>query len=139
MNITSWNINSLKARRDHVERYLKENAPDVLMAQELKGNDFPHDVFKTLGYETVAVGQKTYNGVAVFSKTPIDVVQDRLPGDENDEQARYIEFETNGLRLINVYCPNGNPVGTEKYDYKLSWMKRPALIRFTPFSYFCTC
>jgi len=130
MRITSWNINSLKARRPHVDAYLKDPAPDVLMVQELKGLDFPHDEFKALGYHTAAVTQKTYNGVAIFSKTPIETLLEKLPGDDSDEQARYIEFETNGVRLINVYCPNGNPVfnddGTfhEKYTYKLAWMKR---------------
>ena len=131
MQITSWNINSLKARRGHVETYLKDPAPDVLMVQELKGLDFSHEDFKALGYQTAAVTQKAYNGVAIFSKTPITVIHESLPGDESDVQARYIEFETGGLRLINVYCPNGNPVYEddavtfhEKYTYKLDWMKR---------------
>lgn len=123
--ITSWNINSLKARRGHVDNYLRDPAPDVLMVQELKGLDFPPaEDFQALGYHSAAVPQKAYNGVAVFSKTPIEVINNRLPGDDSDEQARYIEFETNGLRLINVYCPNGNPVGTEKYTYKIAWMRR---------------
>lgn len=122
MKIVSWNVNSIKARLAHVQAYLADNAPDVLMIQELKGLVFPHDAFE--GYHTHAVGQKAYNGVAVFSKTPITVVSERLAGDDADEQARYIEFEVNGVRLINIYAPNGNPVGTEKYDYKLAWMER---------------
>ena len=113
-----------KARREHVEKYLAESGTDVLMVQELKGNEFPHDDFKSLGWETAAKGQKAYNGVAVFSKTPIKVIHDSLPGDDTDEQARYIEFEVNGLRLINIYLPNGNPIGTEKFEYKLKWMDR---------------
>lgn len=124
MKITSWNVNSLKARREHVEKYLAESGTDVLMVQELKGEEFPHDDFKALGWETAAKGQKAYNGVAVFSKTPIEVIHDALPGDDTDEQARYIEFETNGLRLINIYLPNGNPIDTEKFPYKLGWMER---------------
>lgn len=151
MKITSWNINSLKARRAHVETYLKAPAPDVLMVQELKGLDFPHEEFKALGYYTEAVPQKAYNGVAVFSKTPINTILDKLPGDDTDDQARYIEFETNNVRLINIYLPNGNPVFEEassqrklgsqsqeeqdpvfqrddtfgvKYIYKLAWMSR---------------
>ncbi len=129
MKIVSWNINSLKARDEHVKRYLKESVPDVLMVQELKGMDFPASNFEALGYHTAAVTQKTYNGVAVFSKTPVDMILDRLPGDKEDEQARYLEFETTGpfkkkLRLINIYLPNGNPVDSEKYPYKLAWMKR---------------
>lgn len=122
MKIVSWNVNSIKARLSHVQRYLAETAPDVLMVQELKGENFPADQFE--GYHTAAVPQKTYNGVAVFSKTEIDVKLEALPGDEADEQARYIEFETNGLRLINIYAPNGNPVDSEKYPYKLGWLER---------------
>ena len=124
ITITSWNINSLKARRIHVDQYLKDPAPDILMVQELKGLDFPHEDFKAFGYNTHPIPQKAYNGVAVFSKTPITLIKGHLPGDENDEQARYLEFETQNIRLINVYCPNGNPVDTDKYTYKLAWMKR---------------
>lgn len=124
MKIASWNVNSLKARRQHVERYLAESGVDVLMVQELKGEDFPAGDFKTLDWETAFVGQKAYNGVAVFSKTPIKVIHDHLPGDKADEQARYLEFETNGIRLIDIYLPNGNPVPGEKFDYKLKWMQR---------------
>lgn len=124
MKITSWNVNSVKARKEHVERYLKDSAPDVLMVQELKGLDFPAEDFKALGYETEAVTQKAYNGVAVFSKTPIKVIHDALPGDKSDEQARYIEFETNDVRLIDIYLPNGNPAPGEKFEYKLAWMER---------------
>ena len=124
MKIATWNVNSLKARREHVEKYLEQSGIDVLMAQELKGNEFPHDDFKALGWETEAVPQKTYNGVAVFSKQPINVILNHLPGDDSDEQARYIEFETHGMRLIDIYLPNGNPVDTEKFTYKLAWMER---------------
>ncbi len=124
MKIVSWNINSLKARRGHVEQYLKDAAPDVLMVQELKGELFAHEEFEALGWHTAAVTQKAYNGVAVFSNTPIEVLQTSLPGDDEDTQARYLEFETNGVRLIDIYLPNGNPVDTEKYTYKLAWMAR---------------
>lgn len=124
MRIASWNVNSINARKDHVLRYLQDTNLDVLMVQELKGLDFPADDFKAIGYETAAVTQKAYNGVAVFSKTPITVLMEKLPGDDADEQARYLEFETAGIRLINIYLPNGNPIGTEKFTYKLSWMKR---------------
>lgn len=124
MRIASWNVNSIKARKDHVIKYLQDTDLDVLMVQELKGLDFPTEDFKAIGYETHAVTQKAYNGVAVFSKTPINVILEKLPGDDEDEQARYIEFETNGFRLINIYLPNGNPIGTEKFSYKLAWMER---------------
>ncbi|MBX2833567.1 MAG: exodeoxyribonuclease III [Micavibrio sp.] len=124
MKIVSWNVNSIKARHEHVKRFLSESAPDALMVQELKGLEFPPQDFEALGYHVHAVGQKAYNGVAIFSKTPIEVILNALPGDEEDEQARYIEFETNGLRLIDIYLPNGNPIGTEKFTYKLAWMER---------------
>ncbi len=124
MKIVTWNVNSIKARGEHVKRYLTETAPDVLMVQELKGLEFAAAEYEALGYHTAAVCQKAYNGVAVFSKTPVTVLRESLPGDDTDEQARYLEFETNGLRLINIYLPNGNPVDSEKYPYKLGWMKR---------------
>jgi len=124
MKIASWNVNSIKARKEHVLKYLQDTDLDVLMVQELKGLEFPAEDFKAIGYETAAVTQKAYNGVAVFSKAPITVILDHLPGDKTDEQARYIEFETNGTRLINIYLPNGNPIGTEKFTYKIAWMER---------------
>lgn len=122
MKIASWNVNSIKARLDHVKSYLKDSDLDVLMIQELKGLEFPADVFDALGYCSEAVCQKTYNGVAILSKHPITVIHRALPGNEADEQARYIEADINGLRVINIYLPNGNPVDTEKYSYKLDWM-----------------
>lgn len=124
MKIVSWNVNSIKARLDHVTRYLSEENPDFLMIQELKGLEFPASHFEALGYKTHAVCQKAYNGVAVISKHPIESVLDALPGDPSDEQARYIEANINGVRLINIYLPNGNPTPGSKYDYKLEWMER---------------
>lgn len=124
MKIASWNVNSIKARKEHVLKYLQDTNLDVLMVQELKGLDFPAEDFDAIGYHTAAVTQKSYNGVAIFSKTPITVIAEKLEGDDTDEQARYIEFETNGQHLINIYLPNGNPIGTEKFDYKINWMRR---------------
>jgi exodeoxyribonuclease-3 len=124
MKIVSWNVNSLKARLDHVKNFLTQTQPDVLMIQELKGLEFPTDDFKTLGYESIHKGQKTYNGVAILSKTPITLIRDVLPGDESDEQSRYLEVEINATRLINIYAPNGNPVPGDKFDYKLRWLDR---------------
>lgn len=123
MKIVSWNVNSIKARLSHVQRYLEENTPNVLMIQELKGLDFPKETFESLGYQTHAVTQKAYNGVAVISKHPIDVIYSTLPGYEHDEQARYIEANINSIRIINIYLPNGNPTPGPKYDYKLEWME----------------
>ena len=124
MKIVSWNVNSIKARLEHVKRYLDDENPDVLMVQELKGLEFPAAEFEGKDYHCAFVGQKAYNGVAIISKHPIEVVLDHLPDDESDEQARYIEADINGVRLINIYLPNGNPTPGDKYDYKLSWMER---------------
>lgn len=124
MKIAIWNVNSIKARLEHVKTWLKESDVDVLMLQELKGEVFPEDEFEVLGYKAAYVGQKTYNGVATLSKHDIDIVADKLPGDEDDQQARFIDCRIKGVRCVNIYLPNGNPVGTEKYDYKLSWMNR---------------
>lgn len=124
MKIVSWNVNSIKARLEHVKRYLDDENPDVLMVQELKGLEFPAAEFEGKDYHCAFVGQKAYNGVAIISKHPIEVVLDHLPGDESDEQARYIEADINGVRLINIYLPNGNPTPGDKYDYKLNWMER---------------
>ncbi|MFN3701103.1 MAG: exodeoxyribonuclease III [Alphaproteobacteria bacterium] len=126
MRITSWNVNSINARLAVVERYVTEQAPDILFMQELKTLDFPEEPFKKLGYECHTVTQKTYNGVAILSKTPLRLLKTKVPGYESDEQARFIEAEieaeSGGLRLINIYLPNGNPIDTEKFDYKLEWM-----------------
>ncbi len=124
MKIVSWNVNSIKARLEHVLRYLKENKPGILMIQELKGLEFPTEAFEAIGYKTHAVCQKAYNGVALISKHKIDVVREALPGDADDDQARFIEADINGMRVINIYLPNGNPAPGPKYDYKLGWMKR---------------
>ena len=122
MKIATWNVNSIKARTAHTQRWLAANDPDVLCLQELKGLEFPHGEFDK--YNIKAVGQKAYNGVAILSKHEIDVVLDKLPGDDTDEQARYLEADINGVRVINIYLPNGNPWPGEKFDYKLRWMER---------------
>lgn len=135
IKIAIWNVNSIKARLEHVKSWLNDNQPDLLMIQELKGLEFPTAEFEAIGYTSEAVIQKAYNGVAIFSKAPQKVILNHLPGDESDEQARYLEIEypsillagsrqKQNLRIINIYLPNGNPVDTEKYTYKLSWMDR---------------
>jgi exodeoxyribonuclease-3 len=124
MKIVSWNVNSIKARRDHVLAYLTSESPDVLMIQELKGVEFPSEIFEEIGYHSVYKSQKAYNGVAILSKTPITLIHDELPGDSSDEQARYLEVDIQSTRMIGIYLPNGNPVDTDKFTYKLGWMER---------------
>jgi exodeoxyribonuclease-3 len=124
LKIASWNVNSIRARLEHVTSWLKNHHPEVLLLQELKGTDFPAEVFTELGYESVAVGQKSYNGVAILSRLPIQTMNTTLAGDEADSHARYLETTIDGLRIVNIYLPNGNPVGTEKFAYKLAWMDR---------------
>jgi exodeoxyribonuclease-3 len=124
MKIASWNVNSIRARLDHVTAWLKARKPDVLLLQELKGTEFPAAVFEDLGYESVAVTQKTYNGVAILSRHPIEKISTALAGDEADSHARYLETRILGIRVVNIYLPNGNPVGSDKFVYKLAWMDR---------------
>lgn len=124
MKFASWNVNSIKARLEHVKRWLEANKPDLLLIQELKGLEFPTAEFEALGYQSEAVTQKAYNGVAILSKKKQKVVLDHLPGDKSDEQSRYLEIDYNDIRVINIYLPNGNPVDSEKYPYKLKWMDR---------------
>ena len=127
--ISTWNVNSVRQRLDHLLSYLKEVEPDVLCLQELKCMDdaFPRLEVEQAGYNVAVHGQKTFNGVAILSKRPMDV-RIGLPGDSSDEQARYIEaivpHENAIVRVASIYLPNGNPVGTEKYTYKLAWMDR---------------
>jgi len=117
MKIACWNVNSVKARLPRLIDYLTESSVDVLCLQELKTIDegFPREEVEALGYHIETHGQKTYNGVAILSKFPIEDVLRGLPGDDSDEQARYIEATINGVRIASIYLPNGNPVDTEKF------------------------
>jgi exodeoxyribonuclease-3 len=126
MLIATWNVNSAKARLETILAWLKEASPDVACLQELKCEDqaFPRQSVEELGYNVAVHGQKTYNGVAILSKPAFDEVRTRLPGDDGDEQARYIEAVVSGIRIASIYLPNGNPVASEKYAYKLAWMER---------------
>jgi exodeoxyribonuclease-3 len=129
MKIATWNVNSLKVRLDHVLSWLTTAKPDVLCLQELKLVDeaFPAAAFSDAGYQSAVHGQKTYNGVAILSRLPLEDVMRGLPGDPADTQARYIEAVIGGpspVRVASIYLPNGNPLGTDKYPYKLAWMKR---------------
>lgn len=124
MKIATWNVNSIKARLEHVKIWLGQNKPDVLMMQELKGLEFPEMEFTALGYKSAFAAQKTYNGVATLSRLPLEANENRLPGDDGDEQARYLETTVGGIRFVNIYLPNGNPVDSDKFPYKLAWMDR---------------
>jgi exodeoxyribonuclease-3 len=124
MKIATWNVNSIKQRLEHLKTWLEANQPDALFLQELKGEDFPSAEIEAHGYLSLVKSQKAYNGVAILTRTPAQRIIDTLPGDETDLQARYIEADLNGVRLINIYLPNGNPVDTQKFSYKLAWMDR---------------
>ena len=129
MRLATWNVNSINARLETVLGWFEEASPDVAVLQEIKCIDekFPAEAFERLGYNVAVHGQKTYNGVAMLSKTPMEDIRRGLPGDEADEQARYIEAVVSGpkpVRVAGIYLPNGNPVGTEKFAYKLAWMAR---------------
>ncbi len=129
MRIATWNVNSINARLETVLSWFKDVAPDVACLQELKCIDekFPREAFESLGYNVETHGQKTYNGVALLSKFPLEDIRLGLPGDPEDEQARYIEAVVLApvpVRVASLYLPNGNPLGTEKFSYKLAWMDR---------------
>jgi len=126
MRIASWNVNSMKARLHHVLDYCKAGHTDVILAQELKLTDenFPVDAFRDIGWNVATHGQKTYNGVAILSPHPIENIQIGLAGDDEDEQARFIQASVKGIHLASIYLPNGNPCPGPKFDYKLAWMDR---------------
>lgn len=130
MKIASWNVNSVRARLAPLTAWLKSAAPDVLCLQEIKTTPetFPTEAFEDLGYNCIVHGQKTYNGVAILSKRPPEDVTRGLDGEETDAQARYIEALIPGdqgmIRVASVYAPNGNPVDSDKFPYKLRWMQR---------------
>ena len=129
VKIASFNINGIKARANALITWLRDAQPDVALLQEIKSvsENFPSDLFKDLGYNVAVNGQKSFNGVAILSKLPIEDIVTRLPGDSEDDQARWLEVTIVGnqaIRMCNLYLPNGNPTPGPKYDYKLSWMRR---------------
>lgn len=139
MKIATWNINGVKARIETTLAWLKEAAPDVVCLQEIKSVDdaFPRGPFEDMGYRVETHGQKGFNGVAILSKLPLDDIRRRLPGDDGDEQSRYIEATVSSpkgaVRVVSIYLPNGNPIGvppeaggqmSDKFAYKLAWMDR---------------
>jgi exodeoxyribonuclease-3 len=132
VRIATWNVNSIKQRVDAAVTWLAERKPDIVCLQETKCVDdaFPREPFEALGYNLAIHGQKTFNGVALLSKLPFDEVRSGLPGDDSDDHARFIEGVVSTaegvLRVASIYLPNGNPPDTDKYKYKLGWMRRLA-------------
>ncbi|MFV0645563.1 MAG: exodeoxyribonuclease III [Sphingomonadaceae bacterium] len=127
MRIASFNINGIKARLPRLLEWLEETRPDVACLQEVKSQDagFPADEFEKIGYHAIWHGQKSFNGVAILARgVRPEETQRGLPGDPDDEQARYLEADINGVRVASIYLPNGNPQPGPKFDYKLAWMKR---------------
>ncbi|KQP92004.1 MULTISPECIES: exodeoxyribonuclease III [unclassified Methylobacterium] len=133
MRIATWNVNSIKQRVGHLVGFLDDAKPDVVCLQELKCQDegFPRAEIEAAGYAVETLGQKAYNGVALLVRAPLAMSEIRrgLPGDDTDEQARYIEALISGegvrpVRVASIYLPNGNPVDTPKYPYKLGFLER---------------
>ncbi len=129
MIVATWNVNSVRQRLPHLLAYLKAKSPDVLCLQELKCQDdaFPRAEVEDLGYNVATHGQKGFNGVAILAKRPFEVTRG-LAGDADDEQSRYIEAvvptDFGAIRVASIYLPNGNPVDSGKYPYKLSFIDR---------------
>ena len=128
MRIATFNINGIKARLPRLLEWLEETQPDVACLQEIKSQDdgFPASEFEAIGYQALWHGQKSFNGVAVLAKQGLTMEERQrgLPGDESDDQARYLEVEVDGVVIANLYLPNGNPHPGPKFDYKLAWMER---------------
>jgi exodeoxyribonuclease-3 len=125
MRLATWNVNSVRQRQRHLESWLARVQPDVLVLQEIKceAHAFPKAAFEAAGYTSEVVGQKAYNGVAVLSRIPFEVVHTTLPGlDDDAPQSRYIEIVAGGLTIIGIYLPNGNSGGEAGYAAKLAWM-----------------
>lgn len=126
MRIATWNVNSLRVRLDILRDWLRQYGPEVVCLQETKMTDdvFPVDALAEMGYEAVFAGQKTYNGVAILSRLPVSEVVRGLPEAPGEDEKRFIAATVQGIRVINVYVPNGQAVGTPKFQYKLAWLER---------------
>jgi exodeoxyribonuclease-3 len=130
MKIATWNVNSIKQRIEHLSEFVKLAEPDVVCLQELKCVDeaFPRAEVEALGYNVAVHGQKAYNGVAILSKHPLEDVTRGLPGNDEDDHARYLEaviaMGSGSVRVASIYLPNGNPIRTPKFTYKIAWMDR---------------
>ena len=126
IRIASWNVNSIRARIEILSKWLKQKKYDIVFIQETKVQDheFPIEDIKNIGYEAIYCGQKSYNGVAILSKEKIGLNNKILPGEKSDVQARFISSKIKDIELICIYLPNGNPIDTDKFPYKLNWMER---------------
>lgn len=126
ITIATWNVNSVKARWERLQAFLKRAAPDVACLQELKGvtENFPREALKELGYDSAVLGQKTYNGVCILSRAPLTDVTTGFQDGVEDPAARFIGATTYGMRIYSAYIPNGQAVGSEKYAYKMLWLER---------------
>ena len=131
MKISTWNVNSVNARIEHLEKFIKKDQSDIYLLQELKTieDGFPKEIIKNAGYNSYVNGQKAWNGVAILSKEKLEITNTSIPK-YDDPNARFIETEIQlkkikkHIKLINIYLPNGNPIETEKFDYKIEWMKK---------------
>ena len=129
MKIISWNVNSVRARVSNILEYIKQDSPDILLIQEIKtqNENFPYNEFNQMGYDSHVFGQKSYNGVAIISKKKVKNINTNFIKDELN-QSRIItgdiELKKKKIKLINIYVPNGNPIDTDKYDYKKKWLKK---------------
>ena len=132
MKIVSWNVNSVNARIDHLIKFINEDKSDIYLLQELKctNDKFPLDRIEEIGYKCLINGQKAWNGVSILSKFSLKSISKKLPTFTEDNNSRFLETEIklknfkNSIKLINIYLPNGNPIETEKFDYKIKWMEK---------------
>jgi len=132
MKITTWNVNSVNARLDHLLEFIKKNQSDIILLQELKciNDQFPYQKLEEINYNCYVHGQKAWNGVAILSKKKINIINSKIPTFLDDNQSRFLETEIHhaklkkNIKLFCIYLPNGNPIETEKFDYKIKWMKK---------------
>ncbi|MFY9225792.1 MAG: exodeoxyribonuclease III [Blastocatellia bacterium] len=126
MKIVTWNVNSIRARLSRLLDWLIRNQPDIVCLQETKviDADFPQTEINAIGYQCTISGQKSYNGVAILSRSDPKNVISQLPGDANDKEKRFLAAEISGIQIINVYVPNGSEIDSDKYKYKLNWYYR---------------
>lgn len=132
MKLVTWNVNSINARIEHLKNFIKNDQSDIYLLQELKctNENFPYNEIKNLGYHSNINGQKAWNGVAIVSKKPLEILNTKIPTYKEDVNARFIETEIKipsikkNIKLFNIYLPNGNPIETEKFIYKINWMKK---------------